>query len=176
LPFGKHKGAALADVPTPYLSWLTGDDVKLSAALRAAVRDELAHRGVAMPDEAPPAPRVCHRCGCGGLRLSWHQCGGRGKSRQIRTECSRCRRFCGFVPQTSANVAEADSNARPAALLDVLTLADAEDVELINVEGRYLFVEPWDRASPDLKSRVKECQHLLLSMLPARRMVQEATQ
>jgi hypothetical protein len=173
MPFGKHKGVALVDVPTPYLSWLTGGDVKLSAAHRTAVRGELARRGVALPDEAPPRPRQCLRCGGTEMRLSWHQCGGKGKVRQIRAECQRCRRFTGFAAQTPANVAEADANAAPAALLDVLTMAEALGVELTS-DGQYVRMEPWDKVTPDLRTLVKMSQHALLAMLP-RTTGQEAT-
>jgi hypothetical protein len=40
LPFGKHRGAPLADVPTSYLQWLLRE-AKLCSGLRLAVADEL---------------------------------------------------------------------------------------------------------------------------------------
>jgi hypothetical protein len=169
LPFGKHAGQDVATVPTPYLSWLASGAVKLSAGLRAAVRGELQRRGVALPDEPPPAPRQCLRCGGTEMRLSWHQCGGKGKARQIRSECRGCRRFCGFVGQTPAKVAEADGNAAPAPLLDVMALAESLGVKLVNVEGRYVRMEPWERVTPDLRTLVRQTQHLLLAMLPAQK-------
>ena len=39
LPFGKHKGVPLPDVPLSYLQWLLRE-VKLSYGLRAAVADQ----------------------------------------------------------------------------------------------------------------------------------------
>jgi hypothetical protein len=173
LPFGKHKGAALVDVPEGYLRWLLGGDVKLSAALRTAVRGEMTRRGVALADEAPPRPRQCLRCGHTQMRHTWHQCGGKGRARQIRAECANCRRFSGFAPQTPANVAEADANAAPAPLLDALAMAEALGVELVS-NGRYVRMEPWDRVTPDLRTLVKMSQHALLNMLP-RATGQEAT-
>jgi hypothetical protein len=50
LPFGKHKGRPLAEVPASYLSWLLAE-VKLSSGLRCAVAAELTRRG---PYSPPP--------------------------------------------------------------------------------------------------------------------------
>lgn len=43
MPFGKHRGRLLSDLPADYLAWLASIDLK--PFLRAAVRDELSRRG-----------------------------------------------------------------------------------------------------------------------------------
>jgi hypothetical protein len=48
LPFGKHKGKALGEVPGGYLAWLASA-CKLSAGLRDAVAAELCARGLPVP-------------------------------------------------------------------------------------------------------------------------------
>ena len=56
LPFGRHRGKLLPDVPSDYLAWLLRA-VKLSRGLRDAVAAELVGRGVAAPPPpALPAP------------------------------------------------------------------------------------------------------------------------
>jgi hypothetical protein len=64
MPFGRHKGTPLADVPESYLGWpLPG--CKLSSGLRAAVAAELERRGV-----RPPAAAVKAEPDCCGAKLS----------------------------------------------------------------------------------------------------------
>ncbi len=60
-PFGKHKGAAYADVPTQYLEWaLEGVDFARFPDTRAAIEAELARRrggpaaAVQRPDRVLP--------------------------------------------------------------------------------------------------------------------------
>jgi hypothetical protein len=105
LPFGKHKGRPLADVPTDYLRWVLRE-TKLSARLAAAVRAELASRGQPVP---PPAASPWSRCrDCRGqLHASWvvHKNG----SRHIRAECVRCG-WTTHLPQTPANIALAEGS------------------------------------------------------------------
>jgi Putative quorum-sensing-regulated virulence factor len=61
LPFGKHKGVPLADVPRSYLEWALAEGVLRSEALRRAVQAELARRGSrgepAPGDAVQPRPR-----------------------------------------------------------------------------------------------------------------------
>jgi hypothetical protein len=67
LPFGKHRGKPLPQVPTGYLRWAL-DTVKLSTGLRAAVRGELLSRGVhpsRLSPEPVPRPVRCPWCGPG---------------------------------------------------------------------------------------------------------------
>jgi Putative quorum-sensing-regulated virulence factor len=44
LPFGKHRGQALRDVPTHYLRWLVANATDLRPELREAVESELESR------------------------------------------------------------------------------------------------------------------------------------
>src|SRR5687768_9545486 len=71
LPFGRHKGVPLADVPAGYLTWLLGN--KLSPSLYDAVAGEVRRRGLEPPPRPAPAPPPpCHRCGAGsGLSYRW---------------------------------------------------------------------------------------------------------
>ena len=45
MPFGKHCGTAVASLPTEYLAWLLGRDLR-DGGLRAAVHEEAARRNV----------------------------------------------------------------------------------------------------------------------------------
>ena len=59
LPFGKHRGLRVSEVPTNYLAWMLGECDGLEAYLRIAAREELARRrstrqGRAMPDDHEP--------------------------------------------------------------------------------------------------------------------------
>jgi hypothetical protein len=170
IPFGRHKGKPLWDVPTGYLAWLVRE-VRLSTGLRAAVRAALASRPDAprgLPPDLPPRPLpACRHCGSGGPPVVyWHQQGGAG-GRVIRADCHRCRRFLTFLPQTPENVAEADAAQPEAGLLDTLVRAQAEGVEIVKRGGRggWLTLLPYGRASADLQELVRQNQHLLLRML-----------
>jgi hypothetical protein len=60
MPFGKHKGEWVHDIPTDYLEWLVRN-VELFGSLERAVHDTLRARGVEDSDEeyyysAPPPP------------------------------------------------------------------------------------------------------------------------
>jgi hypothetical protein len=168
IPFGKHAGKSPADVPADYLVWMLRN-CKLSTGLRAAIRADLIRRSVDSsklpPEQEPAPPPRCRRCGGMEMRLYWQELAGKG-ARTIRADCKRCGRFTTFVPQTAANVAQADAADRPAAMLDALTLADAEGVELVNVAGRHLRICPHGKASAELERLVRESNHLLLAMLP----------
>jgi hypothetical protein len=165
LPFGKHRGASPRDVPSDYLGRLLRE-CKLSSGLRAAVADELRRRGHDVPVQPPAPPPRCRRCGGLNMALYWQELAGQG-TRTIRADCRRCGRFVTFVPQTEANVARADAVNKPAAMLDALTLADAEGVELVNVARRHLRICPHGKASAELERLVRQSKHLLLAMLPA---------
>jgi ERF superfamily/Topoisomerase DNA binding C4 zinc finger/Putative quorum-sensing-regulated virulence factor len=56
MPFGKHKGTAVADVPDDYLRWCLGSMEKLRPAMRAVLEAEVERRATASGDAAPPSP------------------------------------------------------------------------------------------------------------------------
>jgi Putative quorum-sensing-regulated virulence factor len=51
MPFGRHRGLLLSEIPASYLRWLTTLD-DLDERLRAAVLDELESRGPAVTTRA----------------------------------------------------------------------------------------------------------------------------
>jgi hypothetical protein len=163
LPFGKHKGQPLPEVPTDYLCWLARE-AKLSSGLRAAVVAELAGRGVSAPErvERPPPAHPCFRCGGTGVRLNWQAF--RGGTRQIRRTCTGCDGLLGFAPQTPANVAEADRNSSPAPLLDLLAGLEEAGIAVRRVGGAVQFT-PWRKMTPRLKQLERQCRPLLEQML-----------
>ncbi len=50
MPFGKHKGRRITDVPLSYLSWVLGNLHDLDPRLRGVIRESLDRRG---QQEAP---------------------------------------------------------------------------------------------------------------------------
>jgi len=118
LPFGRHRGKLLPDVPSDYLAWLLRA-VKLSRGLRDAVAAELVGRGVA----APPPPALPAQGGgacCAGRRYRHRWMDDRRGRRQIRRECDGCGTGLGFAPQVEPFTTEADAAASDTAALDVL--------------------------------------------------------
>jgi len=57
MPFGRHKGKPLVDVPTAYLRWLAVE-ATMEADLRAAVLVELERRGFRLRDKRKGARRA----------------------------------------------------------------------------------------------------------------------
>jgi uncharacterized protein (DUF3820 family) len=168
MPFGKHTGQEPSRVPSDYLRWFLRT-FKLGSGFRAALAAELASRGIAAPDPpaiAPDMPRRCSRCGSNDPpRLTWHQ--QRDARRAIRRTCGRCGSWRGTPPQTPANIAEADRNASPAPLLDVLTRLDDLGITLKS-DGQaihFATVEDWRRCPADLRDTIRQCNHQLATML-----------
>ena len=64
MPFGKHKGQEIDDLPTDYLRWMIKNLTDLSYSLRTALEDQLEIRGVSYESAssyrhwapAPPPP------------------------------------------------------------------------------------------------------------------------
>jgi hypothetical protein len=164
LPFGKHAGKPVRDVPTDYLSWLLRE-CKLSSGLRSAVAAELSSRGVAVPPAPAPAPpRPCWRCGASKFAHRWQE-DARG-ARRIRRTCRRCDTFLGFAPLVEPYTAEADAAASPTPILDVLTRLEDLGVELVS-DGVRAQV-PWpdcERLPADLREALRSCQHTLARMI-----------
>ena len=44
MPFGKHKGEQLADIPTDYLEWVLENCTNMKKELHVEIRNELAER------------------------------------------------------------------------------------------------------------------------------------
>jgi hypothetical protein len=53
MPFGKHKGESLRDIPYDYLSWVLDNCTRIDRWLRAAIRQELDRR---LDDDGDPEP------------------------------------------------------------------------------------------------------------------------
>jgi uncharacterized protein (DUF3820 family) len=98
LPFGRHEGQPLADVPTRYLLWFY-TTCSPSAGLRQAIYDVLQARGDC-PDglqpPPPPAPLVCPRCNSAFVRVTWQE--RQDGTRILRADCTFCGGFIRFLP------------------------------------------------------------------------------
>ena len=109
IPFGKHRGRPLAEVPTDYLLWLLRV-CKLSTGVRAAVTEELARRGQPAPDAPVKALPSCRRCGHADLQTRWQEMSN--GARALRAECRACGSFVGFLP-TCASASASSGRGRP---------------------------------------------------------------
>ena len=160
LPFGKYAGVPFAKVPTDYLRW-TGQECRLSTGLRSAVRDELARRGVALPEPPMAPPRGCGRCGhTGEPRAAWlHQRDGR---KAICGECAGCGSWLGALPLTPENVRLADAGTDLAALLTFLIRLGEVGVDVQLVGGRLVYDPP---LLPELRGLERQCRGALHTML-----------
>jgi hypothetical protein len=164
LPFGKHAGQPLPDVPSSYLDWMLRS-CKLSSGLRATIAGELSRRGIEAPAPPPPPPiPKCHRCGAAGYLCNWQE-DSLGRKR-IRASCRQCGLFLTFPPSIPPFTAQADEAASPAPILDALTKLEAIGVELQS-DGKRVFYRPgdWRRVPPDLRAVVRQCGHQMAQMI-----------
>jgi hypothetical protein len=112
LPFGKHRGHPLADVPVGYLTWVLRE-CKLSSGLRLAVADELRRRNVRPPVPTVPPPPACSDCGpAAGVGYTWAE--DRRGRKYIHRQCSACGRWLGHAPLRPQYVVLADRAATAA--------------------------------------------------------------
>lgn len=168
LPFGKHKGKALADVPADYLAWLLSA-CKLSSGLRAAVAQELHRRGrdvSAVAPSPPPCVPACLRCGKAGYRVHWQE--DRRGGRRVRADCAGtgCGRWLCWLPCVPPYSDEADANASTTPILDALLRLQEIGVELASDGQTVGFAgDDWRRVPPDLYAVVRQCSHQLARML-----------
>jgi hypothetical protein len=165
LPFGKHQGQPLPEIPPGYLQWLLRE-CKLSSGLRSAVADELVRRGLPAPPPPPTPEPACHWCGFDGeMNYGWMQ--DRLGRRQIRRTCGSCDRRLGFAPQEPPYTNMADAAASPTAVLDVLTRCEELRIGLRS-DGKvadFATREDYLRAEPDLRNLVAQCRADLGRML-----------
>jgi hypothetical protein len=114
MPFGRHKGVPLQEVPASYLEW-AARTLKLSSGLRASVAAELERRGGKVPVPPPGAwdrpPGPCRDCGCPDVRYAWAE--DRLGRRRVRAECAGCRRNRGTPPSRPPYSTAADAAAAP---------------------------------------------------------------
>ena len=70
MPFGKHRGKELRDVPESYLLWVLDNIAELSPTLRLAIEERL---GVARAPPPPPPPPGGGATGVADLVRAWHR-------------------------------------------------------------------------------------------------------
>jgi hypothetical protein len=70
-----------------------------------------------------------------------------------------------FVAWTAENTARADAAASKTGLLDVLVQADREGIEVVRRPGGRIDLVPYERASGELRTLVRQNTRLLSSML-----------
>jgi hypothetical protein len=167
LPFVRHKGRPLAEVPSSYLLWAL-TECKLSSGLRLALGNELRRRNVQAPPQPPP-PRIpdCPRCGNTLYECQWQA--DRTGQKRIRVECRGCHGFITFAPLVSPFVEEADQKASQTPILDVLTRLDALGAELQS-DGQSVWLDAAGegRVPPALLALIRQCSHELAGMLGKR--------
>jgi hypothetical protein len=184
MPFGKHAGQPLAEVPDSYLLWCLRS-CKLSGGLRLAIGNELRRRNVDVPAPLPVRIPACDRCGSTPARTINH---GLSQPRQladfyffrwqenaagqrvIRAECRHCSRFLIFVPTIEPFESLADENASSTPILDVLTKLDDLGIE-VKSDGRraWLGWEDEKRVPPAILALIRECNNQLARIIGPRR-------
>lgn len=164
MPFGKHRGKPLGEIPDGYLLWLLRE-AKLSSGLRLAVGNELRRRSVEAPPPPPPRrPPSCGYCGEVDFAVGWME-DSRG-NRRIRATCKGCRRCRCFLPLIEPWVSAANANASPTAILDALTALDDLGVDLQGDGKKVWFAgDDYRRVPASLQAVVRQCSHQLASMI-----------
>jgi hypothetical protein len=109
LPFGKHRGVALARVPTGYLRWVI-TEVRLSSGLRQAVEAALRSRGVEVAGPSAWAPPHCRRCGDAGATYQWLE--DRLGRPHVRASCAGCGSYLALAPCREPFTTLADESSR----------------------------------------------------------------
>jgi hypothetical protein len=163
LPFGKHQGRPLPEVPPDYLKWLLRA-CKLSSGLRDAVAGELQSRGLEAPPQAPPRPVApCRDHPGAGVHYRWQE--DRAGRKHIRAECASCHRFLTFPPVRPAYTGLADAASSAAPILDALT--GLEDVGAqLRSDGRGVWIGVgYKRVPPKVRDALAQAKHQLATMI-----------
>jgi hypothetical protein len=165
LPFGKHKGVPLCQVPTSYLQWLAGT-VRLSSGLSAAVRAELEWRNVPAPAPRPAgrSRAAARRTRRDTRRSRAHWLCQRDGRKAIRGECAVCGRWVGTLPDTPENRALADAGTDRTALLTLLMSCEDLGITVRRVNGNLVF-DPPGKMTPVLWRLERQCRGTLRSCL-----------
>jgi hypothetical protein len=167
MPFGRHQGQPLDEIPDGYLAWLL--QRKLSSGFRRTVADELRRRGYEPPPPPPSAPPPeCLRCGSVGICHTWLR--ARNGARMIRRSCAGCGGSFGFAPPVPEFIQQANAARRQDSPLAVLALADQRNIRLVS-DGLAASIRPDDRhkADPNFWERVRAARHSLGKLLGVRR-------
>ena len=96
MPFGKHEGKPLGEVPSDYLCWAVRECDSLSGGMRLSIAEELRRRGVEPPQRRPKQEPKCADHEADGFTCRW-QTDSLGR-RHIKAECAACGRHLGFLP------------------------------------------------------------------------------
>jgi hypothetical protein len=164
--FGRHKGQAVASIPSGYLGWLLAN-VPLSARLRQAVAAELTRRGRTPPPPPPPnPPPPCPRCGGVAYCCGWAE--DRTGRRRIHASCAACDKWLCYTAEAEPYRTLADASASPTDLLDVLTACETLGLRLRHLEGGtadWADARSYWAAPPALRAKLRGCRYRLARML-----------
>jgi hypothetical protein len=160
MPFGKHAGRPLTEIPDGYLHWLL--TIKLGSGLRLAVADELRTRGQHVPEQPPPRPPRCPTCrSASEPRYCWQE-DSTGR-RRIRAECAACQRWLGFAPEVEPYTRMANSAVSQTAALDVLCTCAELGIDLRS-DGQvadFATHDDYRRAPERLRELLMQCRYRL---------------
>jgi hypothetical protein len=110
MPFGKHRGEQLADVPSSYLCWCLESCTNLQPFLECAIRDEMARRFGNRPsasDRSTPASlSLCETLGGWYRKMSLRFHPDRGGSDEAMAALNVAREELESVLLTSAKASK----------------------------------------------------------------------
>lgn len=71
MPFGRHRGQTIDEIPRSYLRWVLENCHSISPHLRAAIADQLGERPQWTPPPPPPPPRTPPASALDNLVRQW---------------------------------------------------------------------------------------------------------